>query len=103
MSEIVYKVRRGDGLFYNPNKPGNRIDPTFDKKGKEYAKLSDAIKAHDFCESPVNDHWCWHKKKTPIQTDIVIFIKQMVDTGSVSLRTMNEERERLAKNHKKNE
>jgi hypothetical protein len=58
-------------LFYNPNKAGNRIDPTFDSKGKKYRRLAHAKNAVEFCESPINNHWAPPVEKTPIKTEIV--------------------------------
>ena len=82
MESTFYKVRRKDDntLFYNPDKPGNRLDPTFDKKGKKYYQLCHAEKAVNFCKQPFNDHWGspWNPNKpskTPVETEIVEYLE----------------------------
>lgn len=84
--KTFFKVRRPDGLFYNPNKSGNRIDPTFDKKGKRYYAHRHAEEAQQFCLSPVNTHWASTTpiKKTPISTEIVQFEEIVKEIGVVT-------------------
>ncbi len=83
--KIFYMVRKvGTNLFYNPNKPGDRKNPTFDKKGKRYyglKGLTNAEKAVKFCASEVNDHWFQIPpiKKDSIKTEIVTFEERVIE------------------------
>lgn len=68
-----YAVQRADGLFYNPNVPGNRTSPTFHKKPKLYVRKGDAERAKVFCESGVNNHWMHKPTFDPIPVTIVTY------------------------------
>jgi hypothetical protein len=72
-STLKWAVKREDGLFYNPNKPGDRRNPTFHKTPKLYKRLGDAEKAKTFCESGINNHWCPPSTFNPIPVTIVTF------------------------------
>lgn len=61
-------------MFYNPDKPGNRKDPTFHRTPKLYVKRGSAVKAQAFCASGVNNHWLgagYPYQFKPIITEIV--------------------------------
>lgn len=70
---IFYAVQRSDGLYYNPNKPGNRKDPTFHKTPKLYRRKIHALKTKEFCESGINNHWLPSRTFTPVNVDVVVF------------------------------
>jgi len=83
-TKIFYKVRRKDGKYYNPSKPGNRVDPAFDDKGKPYASFKHAQRAQEFCASAVNNHWVPAVPKTPVETDIIKFSFEIKEIGVVT-------------------
>jgi len=90
-SELMtfYKVRnKKTGEYYNPNKPGDRLNPTFDKEGKRYygpRGLGNAKKAVEFCAASTNTHWCGggDMRKQPIETEIDVFSEEIRKTGSI--------------------
>jgi hypothetical protein len=86
MNITFYKVRRKDSpkLFYNPNKPGNRVDPTFDEEGKRYYQLGHARNAVDFCKQPINNHWRPQTQKTPVETEIIEYLETTKEISVVS-------------------
>jgi len=76
---VKYKIRRSDGLFYNPGKPGVRyhrfgkefIEKNFDKTGKLYSKIGMARRAIEDIALPVNKSWAGEFCQTPYNCDLI--------------------------------
>ncbi len=71
----LYAVRRiSDGFYYNPDKSGNRKDPTFSKTPRLYKCKTYANKAKEFCKSGINSHWVPARMFTPVlDVEVVTF------------------------------
>lgn len=68
---LRYAVQRDDGMYYNPDKPGDRCNPTFHKRPKLYVKRGSAERAKSFCERGINSHWIHDTKFDPVPVTII--------------------------------
>lgn len=87
LEPTFYMVRRlSDGLWYNPDLPGNRVDPTFHRTGKRYyglRGLGNARRTVAFCTEPVNVKWSHRPTKAPVQTEIVPFFETVTEMAAL--------------------
>ncbi len=75
--ERFYKVRREDGLFYDPNKAGDRKEATFSREGKRYKRKKHALNAKEWLSHSRNDHWVPNIIKTPYDCVVCTFESQV--------------------------